>query len=400
MRVTRGRRIALAAFGGLVALGLAGFFGILPGWYDRHVNRLIDAPPPPASGAAAALHQRLTIVDLHADPLLWNRDLLRRSAHGHIDLERLEDGNVALQVFSSVTKSPRGLNYDRNAGDTDNITLLSIAQLQPVRTWGSLLERSLYHAEKLHRFADGSGGRLVVIRTRADLDRLLAERAAGKPVVGALLSVEGLHDLEGRFENLKRLHDAGYRMASPTHFFDNEVAGSVHGERKGGLTPLGRRVIREMERLGMVVDVAHASHATIADVLAMAQKPVVFSHGGVKATCDTNRNLTDAEIRGIAATGGVVAIGYWDAAICDASLDGILRAILHVRDLAGIDHVALGSDWDGAVTTVLDSAGISALTAGLVRAGLSEEDIAKVMGGNAVRVLRQALPQGRGDPAP
>ena len=137
-----------------------------------------------------------------------------------------------------------------------------------------------------------------------------------------------------------------------------------------------------------------------ADVLAMAQKPVVFSHGGVKATCDTNRNLTDAEIRGIAATGGVVAIGYWDAAICDASLDGILRAILHVRDLAGIDHVALGSDWDGAVTTVLDSAGISALTAGLVRAGLSEEDIAKVMGGNAVRVLRQALPQGRGDPAP
>lgn len=387
-------RAVLVALGVLVVLGLFVFFAILPGWYDRHVNQLVPNPPPPAGTAAAALHQRLTVIDLHADPLLWKRDLLERHDFGHIDLARMEAGNMALQVFSSVTKSPRGLNYEQNSDDSDNITLLAVAQLQPVRTWGSLLERSLYHSEKLHRFAEKSDGRLRIVRTAADLDRLLLDRTAGKAVTGGLLSIEGLHDLEGRFENLDRLYDAGYRMASPTHFFDNEVAGSVHGVEKGGLTPLGRKVIREMERRGMIVDLAHASHATVSEVLRMATRPVVFSHGGVKGTCDTNRNLTDDEIRGIAATGGVIAIGYWEAAICDASVDGIVRAMRYVRDLVGNDHVALGSDWDGAVTTVFDSAHVSAVTEGLMQAGFSEDEIAKIMGGNAVRVLRAALPQG------
>lgn len=388
----RGRAVVIA-IGALVALAIIGFFTVLPTWYDRHVNQLVANPPPPATGAASALHQRLDVVDLHADPLLWKRNLLKPHSYGHIDLPRLEQGRVALQVFSSVTKTPRGLNYDRNRADSDNITTLAIAQLQPTRTWDSLLQRSLFHAEKLHRFAEKSDGRLRVIRTVQDLDALLADRAAGKTVSGGLLSIEGLHNLEGKFENLARLRDAGYRMASPTHFFDNEVSGSVAGLEKGGLTSLGRQVIRDMQRSGMVVDLAHASHATIAEVLQMATRPVIFSHGGVKATCDNNRNLTDDEIRGIAATGGVIGIGFWDAAICDTSVEGIVRAMLHVRDVAGVDHVALGSDWDGAVTTVFDAAHVSALTEGLMRAGLSEEDIAKIMGGNAFRVLRATLPQ-------
>lgn len=383
-----GRAVLIAG-----VLAVIGFFTVLPAWYDGHVNTLVPNPPPPASGPAAALHQRLNVVDLHADPLLWKRDLLEEHDHGHIDLPRMEAGNMALQVFSSVTKTPRGLNYDRNRSDSDNITTLAIAQLQPTRTWDSLLHRSLFHAGKLHRFAEKSDGRLRVIRTVQDLDALLADRAAGKRVTGGLLSIEGLHNLEGKFENLARLRDAGYRMASPTHFFDNEVGGSVAGLEKGGLTPLGRQVIRDMQRSGMIVDLAHASHITIAEVLQLAVRPVVFSHGGVKGTCDNNRNLTDDEIRGIAATGGVIGIGFWDAAICDTSVDGIVRAMLYVRDLVGIDHVALGSDWDGAVTTVFDSARVSALTEGLMRAGLSEDDIAKIMGGNAIRVMRATLPE-------
>ena len=384
-----GRALVIAA-----VLAVVGFFTVLPAWYDWHVNKLTANPPPPASAQAQALHKRLQIVDLHADPLLWRRDLTKAHSRGHVDLPRMEAGNVALQVFSSVSKVPRGLNYDRNRADSDSITFLTIAQLQPTRTWDSPLHRSLFHAEKLNRFAEKSDGRLRVIRTVKDLDALLADRAAGKPVTGGLLSIEGLHNLEGKFDNLARLRNAGYRMASPTHFFDNEVSGSVAGLEKGGLTSLGRQVIRDMQRSGMVVDLAHASHATIAEVLEMATRPVIFSHGGVKATCDNNRNLTDEEIRGIAATGGVIGIGYWDAAVCDTSIDGIVRAMLHVRDVAGIDHVALGSDWDGAVTTVFDAAQISALTEGLMRAGLSEEDIAKIMGGNAIRVLRETLPQG------
>src|SRR3546814_9629720 len=105
-----------------------------------------------------------------------------------------------------------------------------------------------------------------------------------------------------------------------------------------------------MGPMGKLRDLAHASHSTIRDVLAMAQRPVVYSHGGVKATCDTNRNLTDAETKGIAATGGVIGIGFWDAAVCAPTPQATARAMRHVRDLVGIEHVALGSDFDGAVT--------------------------------------------------
>src|SRR5690606_14625533 len=162
----------------LLALAVIGFFTVLPAWIDRHMNRLAPNPPPPATGAAAALHQRLNVVDLHADPLLWKRNLVTSRGRGHIDLERLQQGNVALQVFSSVTKIPRGINYERNRSDSDQLPLLAIAQLQPASTWRSLLHRSLFHAEKLHRFEEESEGRLRIIRTVQDLDALLADRAA------------------------------------------------------------------------------------------------------------------------------------------------------------------------------------------------------------------------------
>ena len=206
-----------------------------------------------------------------------------------------------------------------------------------------------------------------------------------------MLSIEGLQDLEGKLANLDVLYRAGFRMAGLAHFFDNEVAGSMHGEAKAGLTPLGRQVVRRMEALGMVVDVAHSSHATIAEVLAMAQRPVVASHGGVQATCKVNRNLTDDEIRGIARTGGVIGIGYWDAAICSTQPAAAAAAIAHVRDVAGIDHVGLGSDFDGAVTTGFDASQLAAVTQALIDHGFSDGDIAKVMGGNVLRVLKAGI---------
>jgi microsomal dipeptidase-like Zn-dependent dipeptidase len=178
-------------------------------------------------------------------------------------------------------------------------------------------------------------------------------------------------------------------MAGLAHFFDNEVAGSMHGLKKGGLTPLGRQVVREMERRGMIVDIAHSSHAAVAEILAMAQRPVVSSHGGVQATCRVNRNLTDEEVRGVARTGGLVGSGYWDAAICDLRPAAIASALAHVRDLVGIDHVALGSDFDGAVTTGFDTSGLVNVTQALIDRGFSDEEIAKVMGGNLLRLLAQ-----------
>lgn len=389
------RHAILIGLFAVVATAAIGFFGIAPVVVEAGMNRVVPTALPVVTAQTRALHARLAIADMHADTLLWRRSLLDYANRGQVDLPRLLAGNVAVQVFSSVTKTPRHQNYDANAADSDNITLLAIAQLQPPRTWGSLLQRSLWHAEKLERAARGSGGQLRVIRTPADLDRLLADRATGQRAVGGLLSIEGLQDIEGDIANLDRLHAAGFRMAGFTHFFDNPVAGSMHGMAKGGLTPLGRQVLRRMEAIGMIVDVAHASHRTVADVLAMARRPVVSSHGGVQATCKVNRNLSDDEIRGIARTGGVIGIGYWDAAICSTSPKAVAEAIAHVRDLVGIDHVGLGSDFDGAVTTGFDSSQLIVVTQALVDRGFSEQEIAKVMGGNILRVLRAGMAPAR-----
>jgi membrane dipeptidase len=379
----------------VVLLGAVGFFGFAPAIVESSMNKVEPTTLPKVTAETRALHATLQIADMHADTLMWRRSLLSRATRGQVDLPRLLEGNQALQVFSSVTKTPKHQNYDSNGADSDNITMLAIAQLQPIRTWGSLLQRSLWHAQKLDRAAAASNGQLRVIHTAQDLDRLLADRAAGRKVVGGMLSIEGLQDIEGRLQNLDTLYAAGFRMAGFAHFFDNEVAGSMHGEHKGGLTPLGVETLRRMEKLGMVVDVAHASHASVADILKLARRPVVSSHGGVQATCNVNRNLTDDEIRGIARTGGVIGIGYWDAAVCSTKPVDIARAIAHVRALVGIDHVGLGSDFDGAVTTGFDSSQLVEVTQALVDAGFGKDDIAKVMGGNVLRVLRAGIVPGK-----
>lgn len=375
----------------VLALAIAAFLLFAPGIAENSMNKVIGTQAT-ASPRAQALHRTLTIADLHGDTLLWDRDLLTRGSRGHIDLPRLNQGNVALQVFSSVSQTPAGQNYDRNE-DSDVLWQLTIGQQQPPSSWFSPLGRTLYHGVKLDRAVAASDGALVAIRTRADLARLLAARRAGRTTTGALFSVEGLQNLEGDFANIDRLYDAGVRMAGLTHFFDNPVAGSMHGVRKGGLTSLGRRVVREMERRGMVVDIAHCSHVCVADVLAMATQPVVSSHGGVQATCNENRNLSDAEIRGVARTGGVIGIGVWDAAVCGTEPADTARAMAHIRDLVGIDHVGLGTDFDGAVTAGYDVSRIALITQALIDAGFSDEDIAKAMGGNVLRVLGQVLPE-------
>lgn len=379
----------------LIAVALFAFFAFAPGYVEKGMNQVVATKLPTVSDSTRKLHAGLQIADMHEDTLLWKRDVLERASRGHVDLPRLIEGNVALQIFSSVTKTPKGQNYDANSAETDNITLLAVAQLQPPRTWTSLLERSLFHAQKLEGAAARSEGRLHVIRSPGELDALLAARAAGQKAVGGLLSIEGLQNMEGKIENLDRLYNAGFRMAGLVHFFDNEIAGSMHGERKGGLTPLGRQTVRRMEQLGMIVDIAHSSHATVAEVLKMAKRPVVSSHGGVQAVCKVNRNLSDDEIRGVAKTGGVVGIGYWDAAICGTEPEKVAAAIAHVRDLVGIDHVGLGSDFDGAVTTGFDTAQLVYVTQALVDRGFTPEEIGKVMGGNVLRVLRAGMVPGK-----
>lgn len=365
---------------------------VLPAYVDSRMNSVKHAPPYSASGQAKDLHEQLFIADMHDDALLWSRDLLTRHGYGHSDLPRLQEGRVALQVFATVTKTPKNMNFERNASDTDSITMLAMAQRWPRRTWNSLLERALFQSEKLHAAARDSAGQMRIVRTRADLQDILQTQDRSKGLLAAVLATEGLHPLEGKLENVDRLYDAGFRMAGLTHFFDNEIGGSAHGWNKGGLTPLGRQVVRRLEEKHMLVDLAHASPRVVDDVLAMATRPVVVSHTGVQGTCPGPRNLSDAHVQAIAAQGGVIGIAYFQGAVCALGTEAIVKAIRHTVDLAGVKHVALGSDFDGAIRAPFDTTGLVLITQGLLEAGFSESDIADIMGGNVRRLLLDSLP--------
>ena len=378
--------------GALAALYYAAALYFVPGMLERPNNRVIASDLSPPSPAAQELHARLTIADMHADTLLWSRNVLDQADRGHVDIPRLVEGNVALQVFAAVTKVPDGLNYDENTADSDQITLAAIAQAWPISTWGSLLERALYQAGRLTAAAKREPDALKVIRSRADIDALLARRAGGTPIVGGLLATEGGHPLEGDITNIDVLYDAGYRMIGLHHFFDNALGGSLHGITGEGLNDHGRAVVKAVEARQMIVDVAHSSPNAVADVLHMATRPVVISHTGVRGACDSVRNLSDDLMKRIASAGGLIGIGYWDGAVCDISPASVAASIVYAVNLVGEDHVALGSDYDGATQVAFDTSQLVVLTDALLEAGLSEDTIAKVMGGNLIAFLRANLP--------
>ena len=374
----------------LAALGL--FFFFLPGYVGRRMNATIESPPYAASERAKALHKTLLVADLHADTLMWDRDLLKRGDWGHVDLPRLVEGNVAAQSFTVVTKTPRGMNIESNSGDSDNITLLALAERWPVTSWINLTERALYQARRLHEASSRSNGKLVILRTGRDVTNFLERRKTDTEIVAGFLGLEGAHALEGDVNNLDRLYDAGFRMIGLAHFFDNEMAGSAHGVKKYGLTDKGRELVWRMEEKRVFIDLAHASPDTINDVLRIAAQPVIVSHTGVKATCDNNRNLSDDQLRAIANNGGIVGIGFWDTAVCGNDAAAIARAIRHAADVMGVDHVALGSDYDGAIEAPFDATGIVQITDALLREGFDEDEIRKIMGENVIRTLRLYLP--------
>ncbi|MFL5779494.1 MAG: dipeptidase [Chloroflexota bacterium] len=392
MPQTRRRVLATAAAGVIAAAGARAVGSRLVARTERRLSTTHRTGPYPASDRARDLHHTLFVADLHADSLLWGRDLLRRGERGHVDVPRLIEGGIALEVLSASVKVPRRLNYDRNEGRTDDVTLLAVGQAWPPRTWRSLLARTLFLAERATRLADRSAGRLTLVRTRGDLEAYADRRSADPQITAALLSIEGAHALEDDPANLDRVADAGYRMISPAHFFDTAFGGSAHGVDKGGLTPRGRELVARMEARSILLDLAHASSATIDDALSVATRPVVASHTGVRGTCDNARNLPDAQLAAIGATGGVVGIGFWPAACCGDDAGSIARAIVHAIGVAGVDHVGLGSDFDGAVPVPFDATGVVQITDALLAKGLEEADVAAVMGGNVRRLLAQTLP--------
>ncbi|MDJ0867951.1 MAG: dipeptidase, partial [Myxococcota bacterium] len=283
---------------------------------------------------------------------------------------------------------------------------------------GASRERCLAMIEVLRAQAARYPEHLELATTADDVRRIAA---AGR--LAALMGVEGGHGIENDLETLRRFGALGVRYMTLTHQNTNDWAdSSTDTPRHGGLTDFGREVVREMNRLGMLVDVSHVSDDTFWDALAVTQAPVIASHSSARALVDHPRNMRDEMLRAVAENGGVVMVNFFDGYIDPAMsggnwaigwayvrrgglvpgpLEHLIDHIEHVARVAGPDHVGLGSDFDGALSMPL--AGVDELpeiTVALVERGWSDEDVRKLLGGNALRVLEEAERVARASAAP
>ena len=367
---------------------------LLPKMLDKSMNPVSEHEPFVVSEEAQALHSTLIVGDWHADSALWNRDLKKTYDYGHADIPRLQAGNVALQMFTTVTKSPSGQNYDSNeTGANDNITALAIVQRWPIKTWSSLFERAMYQANKIKDLEKRDPENFMLIESQYDLGIFLLKRVNNPKMVGGLIGTEGSHALDGNIENIERLYENSFRMMSLQHFFDNKLGGSLHGTSGAGLTEFGKQAIDEMQRLGIIIDVSHSSENVVKDVLSLSNQPLVISHTGFNGYCESPRNISDSLMVEIAEKGGLIGVGFWDAAVCDNTPRSVAEAITYGISLIGADHVALGSDFDGTITPGFDTSELVAITHELLELGLGKEEIRKVMGENMLSFLQENLPK-------
>lgn len=315
---------------------------------------------------------RFFVVDAHCDTALRLADgeTLTPPGHpsGHIDLPRLRAGGVGLQVFA--------LWVDADRRETGRL-LRCVELLDAVK-------------REVARLSDD----MHLILTPRDLDV-----AAAGDKVGVLLSIEDGAALEGSLAALRVMYDLGVRAMGLTWNGRNELAdgvGVADGDARG-LTPFGRDVVKEMNRLGMVVDVSHLAEAGFWDVMEVSRGPVIASHSNAKALCRHPRNLTDDQIRALAATGGVIGINFFATFLSDdghASVDNIVRHIDHMVSLVGPAHVGFGSDFDGITAVpvgVEDVSRMGVIIDALLARGYSDEDVRAIAGNNFLRVFRQVL---------
>jgi len=378
---------------GAIALLYFAATQIVPPHIEPQRNPVKSPPPYTVSVDAQAMYERLDFIsDLHCDALLWGRDLTKRGSRGQVDFPRMREANVALEIFTIVSKSPASQNMQSNTEEAfDNITPLTIVKGESPANWFSLINRTLSQSEDLADFIAIEKDKAIFIKRKSDLNHLISARKNDKSVIGGMLGIEGAHALEGKLENLNRVYEADVRMIGLTHFFDNELGGSAHGQNQAGLTDFGRSVVKKMNELGIFVDLAHCSPAIVDEVLDIATMPVMVSHTGVCGVLDSPRNLSDLHIRKIAENRGIIGIAFFDEAVGVPELPNIIATIKYVRDLVGIEYVALGSDFDGSVAVPFDIAGFPLLVEAMMNEGFSEGEIKAVMGENVKRFFLQNL---------
>ena len=377
----------------------------------------------PVSERAARVYREAIVVDAHNDMPTkvldegYDPDVRHAPEEGHTDLPRLVESGITAQFLVGWVNA-------------------SYAAAVPDQSY----ERATAYLDSIHAFVARHPGELLFATTAADV-----RRAKQQGKVAVLIAIEGGHAIEASLENLRELYRRGARYLTLTWNNGNQWAGSslgVSGTRTGGLTPFGREVIHEMNRIGMLVDVSHASDSTFFDVLETSTAPVIASHSSARALSDHPRNLTDEQLRAVARSGGVVNVNFFsrfldprmrqamddveariraaadslrtqpgaDRAAAEARTAAMRRAMLaelpptplsvlvdhldHVARVAGIDHVGIGSDFDGinAVPEGMeDVTRLPRIAQALLDRGYSEGDVKKVLGGNMMRVMQEVL---------
>jgi len=388
----------------------------------------------------------MSIPDVSPRALRVYREAYVIDTHNDMPSRILDDG------YDADVRHPPG--FGKTEGNTDFPRLVESGMTAEfMSAWvdapyadraGASFARAMQHIETIHAFVDRHPDRLLFATTAADVRRAKAE---GK--VAILIGVEGGHAIEGSLDRLRDLHARGARYLTLTWNNGNAWAGSSIGEgntRTGGLTPFGRDVVREMNRLGMLVDLSHVSDSTFYDAIAVSTVPVIASHSSARALSDVPRNLTDDQLRAIARNGGVVNVNFYSrfidsryragiehveetvrqaraaaraagedsasaakrisamrdslaAAIPPTPFSVLIDHIDHIAKVAGVDHVGLGSDFDGVSALPLgmeDVTRLPRIAQALLDRGYSEDDVKKILGGNMLRVMTCVLDAAHG----
>jgi len=323
---------------------------------------------------AEELHRACTVVDLHADtPYLMclGYDIAARhepplpedSLAFHLDLSRARQGGLGAQFFGLISPSHRWMRP---------ATLVD------------------WQLNALDRAAAHSPDRFVLCR---DATQVREARAAGK--LAGLRGIEGAHALQGDLLRVEHFAGRGVAYLGLLHFVDNEAGAPAHGRGRDdalGLTGFGRQLVDELNRLRVIVDLAHINRRGFLEAAARSRRPVIVSHTGVLGVHRHWRNIDDDQIRAVAESGGCIGIIFSRRFLGQAGIDGVCAHLEHVIDVGGDDTPALGSDFDGFVRPPLglaDVRGLPNLTAALLRRGHPIERVQRILGENALRVLRE-----------
>ena len=320
---------------------------------------------------AKELHQRIVTLDSHTDtPMIFP---------GHFNIGEKQGGKVNLPFMEE--------------GRIDAAFMVAYIP-QGERDEASLAKATAYAEERLKeviRQEQLNPMRMGIARTPDDLLRL---KQAGKKAI--FLGIENGYALGKDVNNVRKFRDMGVSYITLCHNGDNDLCDSARGKGEWkGLSPLGKQMVAEMNRLGVMVDISHAAESTFYDVLACSRYPIIASHSSARALCNHPRNLTDDQLKAIAGQGGVVQLclykGFINEEAEKASVSDAIRHINHMVDLIGVEHVGIGSDFDGDGELIGCRASneLINITMHLLKEGYSETDISRIWGGNFLRVMRQ-----------